>query len=56
MSAAKSGYKLYYYPARVRGEICRLAFKAAKIDFEDIRLDEDAWAKEKACKLQTRLS
>ena len=44
-----SGYKLYYFPVRARAEICRLSFAAAKIDFEDIRLDGEEWAKEKAC-------
>ena len=44
-----SGYKLYYFSVRARAEICRLSFAAAKIDFEDIRLDGEEWAKEKAC-------
>ena len=56
-TAEMPGYKLFYFSARGGGERCRLAFKVAKIDFEDIRLEAgDAWAKEKACKLQTRLS
>ena len=45
-----SGYKLYYFPGRGRGETSRLSFAAANIEFEDIRLDEEAWAKEKACR------
>lgn len=45
-----SGYKLVYFPIRGRGERTRLAFAAAKIDFEDTRLPFEEWAKEKACK------
>ena len=30
-----------------RGEISRLSFAAANIEFEDIRLDSEAWTKEK---------
>ena len=45
-----SGYKFYYFPGRGRGESSRLAFAAANIEFEDIRLDGEAWAKEKACR------
>ena len=44
------GYKLYYFPARARGEMDRWAFAAAKIDFEDIRLSREKWLKEKECK------
>ncbi|XP_073252279.1 glutathione S-transferase 1-like [Porites lutea] len=44
-----SGYKLFYFPGRVGGEKCRLAFAAAKIDYEDNRLADEEWAKEKAC-------
>ncbi|KAL9962486.1 hypothetical protein ACROYT_G031591 [Oculina patagonica] len=47
-----SGYKLYYFDVRGKGEICRLAFAAANIDFEDIRYpvagDREEWQKEKA--------
>ncbi|XP_073252278.1 probable glutathione S-transferase 5 [Porites lutea] len=43
-----SGYKLFYFPVRAAGEKCRLAFAAAKIDYEDIRLEGEEWAKEKA--------
>ena len=45
-----SGYKLYYFPARDAGEISGLSFAAANIEFEDIRLEGEAWAKEKACR------
>ena len=45
-----SGYKLFYFPGHVGGEKCRLAFAAAKIDYEDNRLADEEWAKEKACK------
>ena len=45
-----SGYRLYYFPIRGRGEIARWAFAVAKIDFDDVRLSDEEWAKEKACK------
>ena len=46
-----SGYKLYYFPVRAKGEIDRWAFSAAKIDFEDIRVNfGEEWRKEKECK------
>ena len=44
-----SGYKLYYFDGRGRGEMCRLSFSVAKVDFEDIRLKGEEWTKEKAC-------
>ena len=44
-------YKLYYFKARGRAEICRLAFAAAKIGFEDCRLDFEEWTKFKQCEL-----
>lgn len=44
-----SGYRLYYFNTRGRAELCRLAFAAAKLEYEDIRLDSEQWAKEKAC-------
>ena len=53
MQQKMSGYKLYYFPGRGRGEICRLSFAAANIEFEDVRLDSEAWAKEKASRLTT---
>jgi len=46
-----SGFKLYYFNVRGRAEVCRLAFAAANVEYEDIRLDGDQWAKEKACEL-----
>ena len=52
-----SGYKLYYFPARARAEICRLSFAAAKIDFEDVRLSgEEWWDKEKASEYRFRIN
>ena len=45
-----SGYQLYYFPIRGRAEMARWAFAVAKIDFEDVRLSGEEWAKEKACK------
>ena len=44
-----SGYKLHYFNVRALGEICRLSLSAANVDFEDIRLQGEEWAKEKAC-------
>ena len=49
-SAEMSGYKLFYFQSRAGGEKCRLAFAAAKIDYEDIRVPVEEWPKEKACK------
>lgn len=43
-----SSYRLYYFNTRGRAELCRLAFAAAKLEYEDIRLDSEQWAKEKA--------
>ncbi|CAH3155181.1 unnamed protein product [Porites lobata] len=43
-----SGYQLYYFPIRGRAEMARWAFAVAKIDFEDVRLSGEEWAKEKA--------
>ena len=48
--AEMSGYKLFYFPSRAKGEKCRLAFAAAKIDYEDIRVSVEEWPKEKECK------
>ena len=50
-----SGYKLYYFNVRGRGELARLAFAAANIEFEDIRLTREEWAVEKASKLNMYL-
>ena len=45
-----SGCKLYYFPGHGKGEIVRLSLAAGNIEFEDIRLEGEAWAKEKACR------
>ena len=45
-----SGYKLFYFPGRGAAERSRLAFAAAKIEYEDVRLSREEWPKEKACK------
>ncbi|KAL9962484.1 hypothetical protein ACROYT_G031589 [Oculina patagonica] len=46
------GYQLYYFDVRGAGEVCRLAFAAANVEFEDIRFsvagDREEWQKEKA--------
>ena len=47
-----ASYQLYYFPGRGRAEMARWAFAVAKIDFEDVRLGVEEWAKEKACKLR----
>lgn len=44
-----SGYKLYYFDSRGRAETSRLSFAAAGIEFEDVRMTHDEWAKKKAC-------
>ncbi len=41
-------YKLYYFHFRGRAETIRLAFALGNISYEDVRLDWDQWAKEKA--------
>ena len=46
------GYKHYYFLARGRGEVCRLALAAANIDFEDIRMNGEQSAKERASELK----
>ncbi|KAJ7389534.1 hypothetical protein OS493_030919 [Desmophyllum pertusum] len=45
-----SGYKHHYFDLRAMGEVSRLAFAAANIDFEDVRFqwNSEEWAKEKA--------
>ena len=56
MQQKMPGYKLYYFNGRGRGETSRLSFAAVNIEFEDIRLAGEAWAKEKVCRFQTRVS
>jgi hypothetical protein len=39
-------YKLHYFAVRGRGELIRLLFTLAKVDFEDVRVNEhntDEW-------------
>lgn len=38
-------YKLYYFDARGRAELSRMLFALAHIDYEDIRVEPDEWAK-----------
>ena len=42
-----TSYKLTYFNGRGGGEICRLTFSAAGLDFEDERLSGDDWKKRK---------
>lgn len=42
---SKTSYKLYYFPARARGELARMLFHAAGEDFEDARFNFEEWAK-----------
>ena len=46
-------YKLYYFNVRASGEICRLAFSAANMEFEDYRviIGSEEWPKLKECEL-----
>lgn len=46
--AQMSSYKHYYFIVRGRGVVSRPALTAANIDFEDIRMNREQWAKEKA--------
>ncbi|KAL9962481.1 hypothetical protein ACROYT_G031586 [Oculina patagonica] len=41
-------YKLYYFPARGAAEPTRIGFALGNIPYEDVRLDAEQWAKEKA--------
>lgn len=42
-------YKLYYFNARGGAEVTRIAFALGNIPYEDIRLEPEQWAEEKAC-------
>jgi len=37
-------YKLIYFDARGRAEVCRLLFAAAGVPYEDVRIDKAKWA------------
>ncbi|XP_048742610.2 S-crystallin SL11-like [Ostrea edulis] len=40
-------YKLYYFNAKGRAEVCRLLFAAAGAKYEDIRIEGTEWPKKK---------
>ena len=47
--ADMASYKLFYFNARGGAEMTRFAFALGNIQYEDIRLEPEQWAKEKAC-------
>ncbi|XP_060066207.1 glutathione S-transferase-like [Ylistrum balloti] len=42
-AAAKPKYRLTYFNVRARGELSRLLFNQAGVDFEDVRIEQDKW-------------
>lgn len=40
----KPKYKLTYFNVRAKGEIIRWIFAVAGVEYEDNRIDDDAWA------------
>ena len=34
-------YKLYYFNAKGRAEVCRLIFAAADVEYEDVRMERE---------------
>ncbi|CAK8690521.1 hematopoietic prostaglandin D synthase-like [Clavelina lepadiformis] len=40
-------YKLYYFPLKGRGEIIRLLFAYANVEYEDVRIPFDEWPTKK---------
>jgi hypothetical protein len=45
-----SQYKLTYFNLRARGELARLLFAAAGVEYEDIRLEKAQWLELKPSK------
>ncbi|OWF40797.1 hematopoietic prostaglandin D synthase-like [Mizuhopecten yessoensis] len=43
--AAKSKYTLTYFNIRARGELCRLLFAQAGIEYKDVRIEQADWPK-----------
>ena len=40
-------YKVYYFNARGFGEMLRLAFAEAGVEYEDVRYNHEEWPKHK---------
>lgn len=40
-------YKLYYFPLKGRGELIRLLFVQAGVEFEDVRVPFSEWKERK---------
>lgn len=38
-----ASYRLHYFDVRGRGEIVRMLFKLAQVEFEDIRVTQGEW-------------
>ncbi|XP_077999738.1 cadherin-related family member 1-like [Glandiceps talaboti] len=46
ISARMTNYKFLYFNVRGRGEIIRLVFAAADVEYEDVRIDREKWRTE----------
>lgn len=52
MSKTNKKIKLFYFDTRGRGEALRVILHQAKVDFEDVRLTQEEWAKLKSGEVQ----